>query len=44
MLEVESRESDRDMATDTIAGVMLEMGDDMNILFVAGARGVRGCW
>lgn len=32
--EVESRESDRDMATEVMAGVMLEAGEVKNILSV----------
>jgi hypothetical protein len=30
--DVESRESDRDMATDAMAGVMLELGDMKNMV------------
>jgi hypothetical protein len=31
---VESRESERDMATEVMAGVMVDVGDEKNILYV----------
>ena len=34
MEPVESRESERDMATEVMAGVMVEVGDEKNILYV----------
>lgn len=42
VLAVESRESERDMATDVIAGVMLEVGDVKNILSSVGGCEVGG--
>lgn len=38
MEEVESRESERDMATDVNAGVMFEVGDEKYILSVVGCE------
>lgn len=39
---VESRESERDMCTDVIAGVMLAVGDEKYILFVVKGFEVGG--
>jgi len=39
---VESRESDRDMCTDVIAGVMLAVGDEKYILSVVKGSEVGG--